>query len=842
MMLPVHAAEPEPLPKPELMESSPITAGAILKEYKWQTASGHVNINVIEVDLTNPHVQVDVIPGAGQITKRLNVSAMAKNTGAIAAVNGDFYNMQGEGSPIGPMVMDTRLVSSPSNLQGIFALGVSKDRKAYIEPFTFAGKVRTSSGAEFELSGLNKTMYWEEPTGVHSHAQKLHLYNDLWGGKTRGNDSYTTPTEMLVKNGVVVEIISGDYFDYAVPEGMYILRGHGEAARFLVENCQPGDQLDIQYSIEPNRDWTMVVGGHALLVNEGKAVPYSKDASALGGVRARTAAGISKDGKTLYLVGVERNNPLSVGLSLTNLSIFFEEIGVWKALNLDGGGSTTMVSRPLGEWEIGRVFAPEQPQERLVVNAIGIYSSAPQGQLKSLLIGGSDLLLINEEVSYTLRGYDEFYNPVDVKTLSVKWMETGKLVLLEGNRFLAKKPGSTEITASSNSKNIKIPVQVVGKSDVSKMILTGTSSSNATGTQKQLQLTLSTNSGESRLVPAHLVDWQLHGIKGYVSPQGILTIEDNLDSNMGFVVARYQGFSAPLALQFQGQQEVFAFNSIQGISFEGVPQGVLGQISIVNDPVSTAGQVTKLEYDFTKGQGTTAAYVRFLNDGIPIDDTAEGITINIYGSNGNEWLRAELQDGSGNIQRLDLSSGVNWSGWSILQISTKGLTKPLSLKRIYVAVPEEQKGQRSLQGSILMKGLTFTYGAKENEPPKQQVLELTIGKKALKVNGSETEMDVAPVVINGRTLVPVRFVSEALGSSVLWDGNSRNATVIKDRRWIDLWPGEAVMVVDGTAVSLDVAPQLIQNRTMLPLRAVAESLDLSVHWDPETKKITLQNI
>lgn len=843
MVLPVHTTKMQAMAqtsRPELKETTPITSGAVLKEYQWQTSSGHVNINVIEVDLNNPHVHVEVIPGGGRLTQRLNVSAMARNTGAAAAINGDFFNTRAEGVPIGPMVMGSRLVSSPAVLQGIFALGITRDRTAYIEPFSFQGKVTAPTGVEFQLSGLNKTVYWEEPAGIHSHANKLHLYNDLWGGTTRGHDSWTTPTEMLVKDGRVVEIVTGRYFDYPVPQGTYILRGHGEAARFIADNFQPGDMVDIQYSINPNRDWTMVVGGHALLVDNGVLVPYTRDLAALGGVRARTAAGISRDGKTLYLVGVERNTPISVGLSLTNLSKFFEEIGAWRAINLDGGGSATMVSRPLGEWDTRRVFAPEQPQERLVVNAIGIYSKAPQGQLKGLLIGGADLLLINEEASYTLKGYDEYYNPVDVKTLPAKWQEAGNIGNLEGNRFIAGKPGLTEIIAGVNSTNVRMPVQVIGKQDVSAMVLTYSSNINLSGNQRQLELVLKTKSGESRQVPTNLVQWQFHRLKGHVSPQGILTIEDTMGSSIGFVVARYQGFSAPLALQFQGEADVFSFNTLQGIAFEGFPQGVLGNVFLANDPANPQAQVTRLEYDFTRGQGTNAAYVRFAENGLLIDDIAQGFGVSIHGNNGNEWIRAEVQDGSGTIHRLDLTPGVNWTGWRKLQVNTASLTRPATLKRIYVAVPEEQRGQRSLQGSILLKGLTFTYGAREAEPSQQQILELRIGQKTLMVNGAKTEMDVAPVVVNGRTLVPVRFISQALGSSVLWDGAARNATVIKGRRWIDLWPGEAVMVVDGNGVNLDVAPQLIQGRTMLPLRAVAESLDLSVHWDPQTLKITLK--
>ncbi|HBT20832.1 MAG TPA: hypothetical protein DEA47_05685 [Peptococcaceae bacterium] len=69
----------------------PVTAGAVHKEYRWKTADGPVEIHVLEVDLNNPYIVLDVIPGAGKITKRLNVSAMASNAGAVAAVNGDFF-------------------------------------------------------------------------------------------------------------------------------------------------------------------------------------------------------------------------------------------------------------------------------------------------------------------------------------------------------------------------------------------------------------------------------------------------------------------------------------------------------------------------------------------------------------------------------------------------------------------------------------------------------------------------------------------------------------------------------------------------------------------------------
>ncbi|MEW6623624.1 MAG: stalk domain-containing protein [Bacillota bacterium] len=848
-ILPIPAAQAQEIeiqeaPKPVLVNSEPITAGAVMREYAWDVTGGPAKVYVIEVDLKNPHVQIEVIPGSGKITQRLNVSAMAKNTGAVAAVNGDFFNTQGEGAPIGPMVTAGRLISSPAKLTGIYALGITADRKAHIDSFFFDGKVTAPNGKEFELSGLNKTIYWEEPAGIHSHADKLHLYNDMWGGKTRGHDSYTTPTEMLIDKGKVVDIVQGQYFDFPVPEGMLILRGHGRAASFLVENFKVGDPVDIKYSLEPARNWSMIVGGHALLVDEGKRVPYTKDISALGGVRARTAAGVSKDGSVLYLVGVEGRTANSKGLTLSNLSIFFETIGAWRAVNLDGGGSTTMVSRPLGEWNTTRVFAPEQANERFVVNAIGIFSSAPQGKLQGILLDGEKVLLIGEEAFYSIKAYDEFFNPVDASALPVNWSTSGPAGIMEQNRFTAKEPGLSEITARSGSITAKLPVEVIGKRGISSFTLSGTLGQVVQGSEAPLNLTLNTVSGKSRKIPAHLVDWQFYGVKGRVSEQGVLTIQDSGSSDYGFVVARYQGFSAPLALQFAGEKLLESFAALQQLSYQGHPAEVQGQLRLAADPQGTNAQVARLDYNFVNAAGTSAAYVRFNNgDGLSLDGNAQALLIDVYGNNSGEWLRAELQDGAGTVHRVDLAQRVNWSGWRTLQVDLKtaSYTHPLVLKRIYPVVPEDQRGQRPLQGALYFKNLKLKFDSSPvtSQAPRRTLV-LTVGQKELAIDGHVREMDVAPVIVNGRTLVPVRFISEALNSQVLWNGEARNATVIQGKRWIDLWPGDDIMVVDGQRVDLDVAPQLMNGRTMLPLRAVAQALDLTVHWDPATHQITLR--
>ena len=104
------------------------------------------------------------------------------------------------------------------------------------------------------------------------------------------------------------------------------------------------------------------------------------------------------------------------------------------------------------------------------------------------------------------------------------------------------------------------------------------------------------------------------------------------------------------------------------------------------------------------------------------------------------------------------------------------------------------------------------------------------------VNGTAVKFpDQKPVVQNERTLVPVRFVAEALGHKVLWDADSNSVNI--DGGKIVLCIGTKQAKINGKNVILDVASTVINNRTMVPLRGVAETLDCSVDWVAETQTV-----
>ena len=119
----------------------------------------------------------------------------------------------------------------------------------------------------------------------------------------------------------------------------------------------------------------------------------------------------------------------------------------------------------------------------------------------------------------------------------------------------------------------------------------------------------------------------------------------------------------------------------------------------------------------------------------------------------------------------------------------------------------------------------------------------TLAEEKIKVtlDGQAMDFDVAPIIQNDRVLVPMRAIFEELHCSVDYtdiDGK-QIITAKNDSNTISLEIGSNEMTVNDEKVSLDTAPVIIDDRTLVPLRAVSEALDCNVDWDGDTKTVAI---
>ena len=108
------------------------------------------------------------------------------------------------------------------------------------------------------------------------------------------------------------------------------------------------------------------------------------------------------------------------------------------------------------------------------------------------------------------------------------------------------------------------------------------------------------------------------------------------------------------------------------------------------------------------------------------------------------------------------------------------------------------------------------------------------------VNGTELTLDVPPMLENDRTLVPMRAIFEALGAEVSWDEESRTIVAVRGDTTVFMQVDDWYMSVNDEWIALDAPPRIVNDRTLIPLRAVAEALGAQVGWDEEMQTVTVE--
>lgn len=118
-----------------------------------------------------------------------------------------------------------------------------------------------------------------------------------------------------------------------------------------------------------------------------------------------------------------------------------------------------------------------------------------------------------------------------------------------------------------------------------------------------------------------------------------------------------------------------------------------------------------------------------------------------------------------------------------------------------------------------------------------------IGSTTYKLNGIDQTLDVAPYIKDSRTYMPIRYVGYALGiddANIIWDGAKQSVTLMKGDKVVQLTIGSKVISINGAPVTMDVAPEISNSRTMLPISFVANAFGATASWDAATQTVTIK--
>lgn len=317
-------------------------------------------IHILEIDLRRPELALATAVAYDVLPWRERVSSMAARRNlprgsVVGAVNGDYFNpLTGEvqNNQISGGEFVKAFVSSgprPDDLDipnSQFA--VTADGRLVIDQFTFAGTALWPDGAVTRLEGVN----------IVPRRGGMTLFNRFIGSRSplvlTADSALQLPLMFLGRTGDTLICRSAERAasrgGFPLDGRRYVLAGYRSGRIASMRNAPEGDTVRIVLSVVPRRGVIAeLIGGWPRLVRDGRSMvapetlPRNTDPAALAPRHPRTGVGISRDGGTAYLIAVDGRQESSAGMSLSEFADLMLSLGVSQGLNLDGGGSTTMV-------------------------------------------------------------------------------------------------------------------------------------------------------------------------------------------------------------------------------------------------------------------------------------------------------------------------------------------------------------------------------------------------------------------------------------------------------------------------------------------------------------------
>jgi len=707
----------------EIIESTPVGPGVTY--YHDYIAAGPWHLYILEIDLTNEWIDIETVKSGDVMSAYEKTSSMAgrkdrEGHRIVGAVNGDFYATGG--IPINAQVLQGELLRRPIERE---AFGVSDAKEPFAGIFSFSGTVWSDEDSSATIHGVNEIR----------NTDYLIVYNRYMGSSTGTNEWGTEIIAEYISDPVVNDtvflkvtakdsIMASGHGNNSIPANGLVLSGHGTSGGFLSRNVFVGDTIKMMLKLprETRRIMELIGGGPSLITGGSITVP---DGSFSTDRHPRTAVGFSQDSTLLYLFVVDgRQAGFSVGMSLFELADYMLDWGVYCGINLDGGGSSTMVVR-----NQVKNSPSDSGVERSVANALMVVSKAPTSEFAQLRISPREVYLLSETgKQFQVKGYDQYYNPVSFQSEMLQWeCDTALGTISSAGLFTAGTDiVSGYVYAMIDTVRDSVLVHVTEIKSVElepePMIL-------KIGEKQQVYAIARDNYNNEIDLSADDYSWSVTGNVGTISNTGLFSAGN---AGEGEIFAEYRNVtgSIPVSVGVAANVVIDDFDNVNSWSLSG------SRVDLANCDIVTSYAVYhsfpssgRLDYKLTTG-GTSALY---MNCNIPISGTPDAVGIFVYGDGRKHWLRGEFQDRDGEVFLVNFTEsapGIDWSGeWRYLEVSMEDaivswanpaavLNYPITWKKIYLAETDDGKKD---QGTLYFDDFTiqFIESSGINEPAGQ---------------------------------------------------------------------------------------------------------------------------
>jgi hypothetical protein len=622
-----------------------IAPGVGFARYYLATADGPLVITAISIDPHGPGLHLDVVDASDRLVSAgETVRSMGERTGALAGINGDFFDISNTNAPVGVVVSGGSLLRSPS---GRAAIAISRSGEAVLGPVRFTGDVRSGSAA-WRLTGVDTF----PPAGGAS------LLLPAFGGSA-GAPGVQIVTLSPVPGSPQTYRVAAVGEPGAGPVPGTTALAFGPAARTDAGSPAVGSEITVSYALDPPlSSLTAAVGGGPLLIRDG--APYADPDSPSPGeaaFRAPLSGALRQSDGTIVLVQVDGRDPaVSIGLNRAEFGSLLRAFGAVDGMALDGGGSSTIVARLPGDALATLQNRPSDGRERPVADGLFVYSEASVGPAARLVTQPASIVALPGAV-------------VPVRTALVD--RAGSLVRPLDGSFIVRSPladagdgavrvrsesGSGTLTISQAGFTTGLPIRVVAQPAAVR--ISPRSPNPSPGGCIDVTADARLASGEP-VASAGLVRYS--ATNADVSPQGRVCV----GSTDARVTARIGSVEAT-AVVAVGHSDVAldVFHDAALWTFTTAPPQRAGSVAI-------AGDVLRI-----------AAYARTQ---LQIGGEPRALSFTIDGDGGGAGLRAQFLNGDGQRMLVTLARKIDWQGIQHRSITLPAnATAPLTLQALYV--------------------------------------------------------------------------------------------------------------------------------------------------------------
>jgi large repetitive protein len=666
----------------------------------------------------------DNLYGGDTLTKFIE---HVQNEGYVVfgGINADGFNIN-TGVPDGPMIHDGRLVAYPADE---FCIGFTDEEDLIAGMLQVTFNLKLPSG-DLKVSRLNADM----------GQSGCYLFTDEFGNSTKDTvyKSYGVICDILSGKQAIgqtmalkVAAIQDDTANISIGKNQFVIAVAKNSNNLedmeSLKTLNVGDTFTMEIHDEVQGDgavnnWSSVqeaIGTLSVILEKGKVITTDTN------VHPRTCLGVKSDGTIVLYVLDGRQPGYSMGLNLLDTAEFLRRQGCVFAVNLDGGGSSTIAVRKPGDFALTVLNQPSDGKERLVGNAwILVSNMTSDGNFAKLQLNPvNPLVLAGATLNFAAKGTDNAYLPVTLPE-PPNWNIKGNIGVVDTNgNFTASIGGSDNgtVKATVSGKTVTTKLQVVQNIDFH---LNVTSLSLNSGSTYNFNVEATYNT-----IPVicqnNQFSWSVTGNIGTIDQNGLFTAAKGSGLS-GTVIASYGSKNCEISVSV-GKLPVVVEDFEDGTAgWTGArirlpAEGVTISEETDENYVMFGKKSLKLQYNMIGGPAGAAGCLLKADPPIKIDCYPTAIGMWVYGDGQKHWLRGMLQDGTGANFDVDFTGkneGVNWIGWKYVEA-------PIPQDRIlplYIYTPLryiETDNHKKTAGVLYIDNIRLIYGYKNDDgvPP-----------------------------------------------------------------------------------------------------------------------------